>query len=136
MLRARLIIRDWPLPGGEPLCDDPRGSYRCQVVRVGTPGRMIAGRRKDQRGQCQRTEDEQHQPKKSGREDVQHPQNDGRSRNDECDSGEHCPEGCAERHPFGDHWNHRPDGGQVREAEIDRAKPERPTNERGRSLRK
>jgi len=48
-LRARLIVRGWQLPGGKPLCDDPRGSYRSQVVRVGAPGCVVAGRRNDQR---------------------------------------------------------------------------------------
>src|SRR5579862_5362969 len=136
LLRPQLIIPERRLPSGQPFCDDPRSSYRRQVVRVGAPGPMGAGKRKDQRRQCQRTEDQQHQPQKAGCQNVQHTQYDGHARQDECDPGEHRPEGWTEGHPFGNHWNHCPDGGQMGEAEIDRAQPECPTNQPGRWRRK
>jgi hypothetical protein len=64
-------------------------------------------------------------------------------------TGEWCPVGLQvvrrpggtrvlwpnQGHPFGDHGNHPLNGGQVREAEIDRTEPEDPARDQSRSLR-
>lgn len=86
---------------GDELGEDPAGPDRGQVVNSGTPCWLIVQADKDWRDFHKTFKEQEHEGKKPGGEDIFDSRANGKSCEDEGDSGERRPK-ISKRHPVRD----------------------------------